>query len=530
MGNFNLILSILTIAVVMGVVLGGFAYLTLLERKISAWMQDRKGPNRVGPLGLLQPIADGVKFLLKEEVLPKHVDKLFYILGPAIATATALLALAVVPFGQTTTAPKLVNHWSELTKAEKEKALPIALAIVRTERSGTNWLDLSEDDREPAIAKAQNDLPARGRTIVLELMEAGTFDQLRKAPQFPEAAKDFPGLPPSVEKASPREDFWPQTVDERAYVLASDTVYASAPDEPTFVTAQAAYNDTYQFAIAPNLDIGIVFVFAVGSLNVYSIILGGWASNNKYSIFGGLRASAQVISYEIPMGMSILGVVLLAGSLNLEQIINYQVDHTWLVFYQPLAVILFITAVFAECNRLPFDLPECEQELVAGYHTEYSGMKFALFMIGEYTHMITTSFLVVILFFGGWQILPFVGDVGGSGVGGTILKLIVLCGKMFLFICFYMLVRWTLPRFRFDQLMGLAWKVLLPLALVNLVAVLVVKQLHWPPVVECIVLLLVSLGLLVGAGYLTQLMPKPPPPEPARFRLARMQAETATRA
>jgi NADH-quinone oxidoreductase subunit H len=377
MGNFSLFLSILTIAIVMGVVLGGFAYLTLLERKISAWMQDRKGPNRVGPLGLLQPIADGVKFLLKEEVVPKHVDKLFYILGPSIATATALLALAVVPFGKTTVAP----------------------------------------DRD-----------------------------------------------------------WPQTAQQET----------AASQERDF-----------------NAEV----------------------ANSKFSLFGALRASAQVISYEIPMGMSILGVVLLAGSLNLERIIQYQVDHTWLVFYQPLAAILFITAVFAECNRLPFDLSECEQELVAGYHTEYSGMKFALFMIGEYTHMITTSFLVVILFFGGWQILPFVGDVGGSGVGGVILKLAVLCGKMFLFICFYMLVRWTLPRFRFDQLMGLAWKVLLPLALVNLVAVLLIRQLDWTPWV----LLPVSLGLLVGAGWVATLMPKPPLAEPARHRLARMQAEAATR-
>src|SRR5262249_42207797 len=168
---------------------------------------------------------------------------------------------------------------------------------------------------------------------------------------------------------------------------------------------------------------------------------------------------------------------------------------------------LFVTAVFAECNRLPFDLPECEQELVAGYHTEYSGMKFALFMIGEYTHMITTSFLVVIMFFGGWQILPFIGDVRGTGVGGVILKLGVLCGKMFLFICFYMMIRWTIPRFRFDQLMGLAWKVLLPLTLANLVAVMVVRQLDWTPWV----LLPVSLLLLVGAAYMTLLMPKPAP-------------------
>jgi NADH-quinone oxidoreductase subunit H len=404
-GNFNLLWSILTIAIIMGAVLGGFAYLTLLERKISAWVQDRKGPNRVGPLGLLQPIADGGKFLFKEEVIPGRVDKLFYLLAPSIATGTALLALAVVPFGQTTVAP----------------------------------------ERE-----------------------------------------------------------WPQTVAEER------------EEKPNFEEEVTAYNATSQFVIAPNLDIGIVFVFAISSLNVYAIILGGWSSNNKYSVLGALRATSQVISYEIPMSLSILGVALLAGSLNLERIIDYQVHNGWTILYQPLAALLFVTAVFAECNRLPFDLPECEQELVAGYHTEYSGMKFALFMIGEYTHMITTSFLVMILFFGGWH-LPFLADAG------PIVKLLILCTKMFLFICFYMMVRWTLPRFRFDQLMGLAWKVLVPLTLLNLVGVLVIKQLGWSPWV----LLPVSLALLVGAGYVTVLMPKPVSMVPARYTLARMQAEAA---
>src|SRR5262245_3863337 len=412
-GNFNLLWSILTIAIIMGAVLGGFAYLTLLERKISAWVQDRKGPNRVGPFGLLQPIADGVKFLFKEEVVPGRVDKLFYLLGPCIATGTALLALAVVPFGQTTVAP---------------------------------------------------------------------------------------------------ERDWPQTVAEEQ----ANEAKRAQEEKPNFEEEVAAYNGTYQYVIAPNVDIGIVFVFAISSLNVYAIILGGWSSNNKYSVLGSLRATSQVISYEIPLSLSILGVVLLAGSLNLERIIDYQVHNGWTILYQPLAALLFVTAVFAECNRLPLDLPECEQELVAGYHTEYSGMKFALFMIGEYTHMITTSFLVMILFFGGWH-LPFLADAG------AIVKFLILFTKMFLFICFYMMVRWTLPRFRFDQLMGLAWKVLVPLTLLNLVAVLVLKQLGWSPWV----LLPVSLALLVGAGYVTVLMPKPVSMMPARYTLAHMQAEAA---
>ena len=418
--NFNLLLTLLTIAVVVGVVLGGFAYLTLLERWIAAWVQDRKGPNRVGPFGLFQPLADGGKFMLKEEVVPAHVDRLFYMLGPCIATMTALLAISVVPFGRTSSPPTLMDYRAKL-----------------------------RDDSQPAVP------------------------------------------------------IWPQTRSEEQAVLDADKKYAEEKGELTHEEKVDAYNGTYQFVIASHVDIGIVFIFAIGSLNVYAIILGGWSSNNKYSMLGSLRASAQVISYEIPMGMAVLGVLLLSGSLNLERLIDYQVQHGWNILYQPLAALLFVTAIFAECNRLPFDLPECEQELVAGYHTEYSGMKFALFMIGEYTHMITTSFLVMILFFGGWH-LPFLADVGG--IGGAILKLFILCGKMFLFILFYMLVRWTLPRFRFDQLMGMAWKVLLPLALVNLLAVLIVKQLDWTPWV----LLPVSLVILVGAAYITLLMPQPP--------------------
>jgi len=260
-----------------------------------------------------------------------------------------------------------------------------------------------------------------------------------------------------------------------------------------------------QFVIAPHVDIGIVFNFAVGSLAVYGIVLGGWSSNNKYSMLGALRSSAQLISYEIPLGMSVLGVMLVTGSLNLETIIDYQTKHGWNIIFQPLASLLFITSVFAECNRLPFDLPEAEQELVGGYHTEYSAMKFALFFLGEYTHMITTSFLVVVLFFGGWQFLPWVSLP--DGVTGIILKLLILAGKMALFIIFYMLIRWTLPRFRFDQLMGLTWKVLLPLALVNVVCVLFIKQFQlseW-------LLLPLSVALLIAITGLTLYMPRERP-------------------
>ena len=327
--GFSFWVTLILIAAVMGALQGTCAYLILAERKISAWAQDRLGPNRVGPWGTLQPIADGVKFLLKEEIIPANVDKLFYIVGPAVAISTALLAFAVVPFGPTTPPPTLLDYRKSLDNPEA-KPIPV----------------------------------------------------------------------------------WPQTREEENAILAADREHARRTDAKNYEEERTEYNDTIQFVIAPHVDIGIVFNFAIGSLAVYGIVLGGWSSNNKYSMLGSLRSSAQLISYEIPLGMSVLGIMLVTGSLNLEKIIDYQVHHGWNILFQPLAALLFVTSVFAECNRLPFDLPECEQELVGGYHTEYSAMKFALFFLGEYTHMITTSFLVVILFFGGWE-LPGVDRSAG---------------------------------------------------------------------------------------------------------------------
>jgi NADH-quinone oxidoreductase subunit H len=384
--------SLITIVVFLAVSMGIVAYLILLERKMAAWMQDRLGPNRVGPFGLLQPIADGLKFLFKEEIIPRHVDRLLYLLAPSIALMTALMAAAVVPFGPTTAPPEvpaiMYDFRDNATPAERERY-------------------------DQAVAAYEKEL--------------------------------------------------------------------------------AEYRAHYQFVIAPGIDIGILFTLAVGSLAVYGVILGGWSSNNKYSFLGGLRQSAQIISYEIPMGMSLVGVVLYAGSLNLESIIHYQAEHGWNAVFQPLAFILFLTSVFAECNRLPFDLSEAEQELVGGYHTEYSGMKFALFFLGEYMHMITTSLLLTTVFLGGWYFPGIAGPTSGVAI-----KLIVFIVKLFLFILLYMVVRWTIPRFRFDQLMGLAWKIFIPLALANLVCVMVVRELQWTPWL----LTLLSVALLVAAGFI----------------------------
>ena len=336
--------TLLTIGAALGAILGGVSYLIYVERKLAAFMQDRVGPNRVGPWGLFQPIADGMKFILKEDVIPAYVDMVLFVLGPCVAALTTMLAFAVVPFGPVDNAPSFVR-----------------------------------------------------------------------------------------------------------------------------------------FVIVPNVDIGIVFIFAVGSLAVYGIILGGWASNNKYSVLGSLRASAQVISYEIPLGMSVLGLALMAGTVNIEKLLMYQAEGGitgWFFWTQPLACLIFFTAALAESNRLPFDLVECEQELVGGFHTEYSSMKFALYFLAEYTHVITISFLTAILFFGGWH-FPGIAEPGSIGLLPMLLKLGVLLSKVFAVIIVIMLIRWTIPRFRFDQLMGLAWKVLIPLSMANVVAVMTVLQFGW---------------------------------------------------
>ncbi len=366
---------LLKIALVLVPGLTAVAYQILVERKIAAFAQDRLGPNRAGrdlrpprQLGFLKPVfdlvnwlaiygvwhalADGAKMILKEDVVPGHVNKPLFVLAPILAIITAVLAFAVVPFG------------------------PVGVG--------------------------------------------------------------------------------------------------SSPEN-------------FQFQIAPGVDIGILYIFAIGSLNVYAVILAGWASNNKYSFLGGLRSSAQLISYEIPLGLSILGVVLVAGSLDLGKIVAFQANTNllfflpdvfflpaWGIFIQPLAFLIFLVSAFAETNRLPFDLPESEQELVGGFHTEYSAMKFGMFFLAEYLHIITVSFLVVILFLGGWD-APFL-NVDQSGWIASLAKVAVLVAKVTMVILFMMWIRWTLPRFRYDTLMDVAWKNMIPLSLANLLFTAFVVQ------------------------------------------------------
>jgi len=330
---FDLVAALVKILVVAHIALALGAYMSLVERKVSAWMQDRIGPNRVGPVGLLQPIADGLKFMFKEDVIPGHVNKVLYVLAPAIVLVPAFLALAVIPFG------------------------------------------------------------------------------------------------PPVE------------------VLGRQV----------------------QLAIA-DLDIGILFVFAIASLGVYGIVLAGWASNSKYALLGGVRSSAQMISYEVSLGLSVVGVFMATESLRLTDVVTHQVDGVWNCFAQPIGFLVFVVCAFAETNRLPFDLPEAETELVAGYHTEYSSMKFAMFFLAEYTSMFVFSALMAVLFLGGWDI-PFVPQSALSALGnwGSLIGFAAFMLKALAFMFFYVWVRWTIPRFRYDQVMTLGWKVLLPLTLVNIV-------------------------------------------------------------
>ncbi|MBM3953408.1 MAG: NADH-quinone oxidoreductase subunit NuoH [Planctomycetes bacterium] len=353
--NATTIAALVKIGLLVGGLMTAAAYLVLLERWIAAWVQDRKGPNRVGiPLtdirlfGLGQPLADGLKIILKEDFTPSHVDRVLYHAAPLLILAASLAIFAAIPFGSVLP--------------------PLGLA----------------------------------------------------------------GLP-----------------------------------------------DPVPFLVAPGLDVGVLWVFALSSIAVYGVLLGGWASNNKYGFLGGLRSSAQLVAYEIPLGMGLLGVVLAAGSLRLDRIMEAQAaSGVWYAFAQPLGFVVFLVASFAEAARLPFDLPEAEQELVGGYHTEYSGIRLLLFLVAEFLHMITAAFLIVIMFLGGWHLWGVTGAGTEVTWAGALLRFAILSAKILGVIVFFMLVRWSWPRFRFDQLMNLAWKVMLPLGLANLVTVAAVEELR----------------------------------------------------
>lgn len=363
--NAQLIVSVVVILVVIHVILASVTFLIYVERKIAAYVSDRIGPNRTGfdfglpalkplkgVLGLGQSLADGLKFILKEDYSAKAVDKLLFTLAPAAIIVPALIGFAIIPWGGT---------W---------------------EVSGFT-------------------IPLLGWVI-----------------------------------------------------------------EPARV----------QVVGAP-VNAGIIYLLAVASIGIYGVVLGGWASNNKYSFLGSMRAAAQMISYEIPLGLSLLAVLLMAGSLLPWDIVNYQVHNGWLLFSQPVAAIIFLIAILAEANRLPFDNAESESDLVGGYHTEYSAMRFALFFLAEYAHMITSSAFFVLLFMGGWDPIPLFGHgsitpvdpAGAMGFLIVLVKVLIYFGKVGTLVVFFMFVRWTLPRLRYDQVMQMAWQAVIPISLVVVV-------------------------------------------------------------
>ncbi len=321
-GIFLVVLFVITLTVA--------AYSTYGERKVAAFMQDRIGPNRAGPFGLMQPLADGAKMFMKEDFVPKSANRVLYFLGPAIAMSTALITGVVIPWGGT-----------------------LKIGSVSINLQGTNP------------------------------------------------------------------------------------------------------------------EIGILFVFAMVGIGVYGIMLGGWASNNKYSLLGAVRAASQMVSYELAMGLSIVALVMMTGTLSLGGIVDYQVAHGWNILRQPLGFLIFIVCAFAETNRAPFDMPECETELVGGYHTEFSSMRMGFYLFSEYVNMFISSAVMATLYFGAYDV-PGLANSGWDPNIITLIGVAAMFAKTFFFIFFFMWVRWTLPRFRFDQLMNLGWKGLIPLAIVNI--------------------------------------------------------------
>jgi NADH-quinone oxidoreductase subunit H len=308
-------------------------YSTWAERKVAAWLQDRIGPNRAGPLGLFQPLADGLKLFSKEEFFPNTPNKFLFVVGPAIAMSTALMTSAVIPWG----------------------------------------------DRFHLF----------GRDILLQ---------------------------------------------------------------------------------ATDIDVALLYIFGVISVGVYGIMIGGWASNNKFSLMGAVRAASQMVSYEVAMGLSIIALLMMTGTLSLREISAQQSGLHWNVFYQPLSFLIFLICAFAETNRTPFDLAECESELIGGYHTEYSSMKMGFYLFAEYANMFISSTILAVLFFGGYNYPGMSWAIENWGVNiANVIGIAVLFVKICGFIFFYMWVRWTIPRFRYDQLMNLGWKILIPLSIINIV-------------------------------------------------------------
>ena len=439
-------------------ILGSVAYMILLERKIASWVQDRIGPNRVGfdfgiiPFlkgftfnGLGQPLADGLKFIFKEDYEPLGVDKILFTLAPGLMIFVIIISIAVIPWG---------GYLGE------QSTMDVPASAIGNPRAYI-------EQHLPVFEKLIGDPQPNGTK--------GTFTSA------------FSG------------------------------------------SAQFNYIHGWAFQIA-DLNIGVFYILAVLSLAVYGVVIGGWASNNKYSFLGALRATANMISYEIPLGLAVLTIVLMFGTLDLGVIVERQAHNwggflpAWNVFCQPLAFLMFLVCIHAEANRAPFDLAEAEQELVGGYHTEYSSMRFALFFLSEYAGMITTSAVCVALFFGGWDLPGLRGPIAEhpsvtSSLLVCLIRALVFYGKTMIVIFVFMWVRWSLPRFRFDQLMMMAWRALIPISLAGMLATAIVIACFPPGGRDydldingymALSLLGANIVVLVGSMWISRLLPPPP--------------------
>lgn len=420
--------------VIFQVMLGTAAYLILLERKIASWVQDRFGPNRVGPFGLLQPMADGLKMFTKEDYRSPGTDKWLFSFAPALMMLVVFVAMGVIPWGG-------------------------IIQGVRTFISPTP---------EMVAITANNVIPLGAS-------------------------------------------------------LHGSAVPTGNPNEYT-----ATYRMAFQIA---DVNVGVLYVVAILSLAVYSIVFAGWASNNKFSFLGGMRAAAQIISYEVPLGLCIITIVLMFGTLSLSEITAAQAHYwmgfipAWNIFCQPIAFLLFLVCLHAEANRAPFDLPEAEQELIAGYHTEYSSMRLGLLLMGEYIEMTVTSSVLVALFLGGWHFPGLTGDVDPANPAVTTSFLVILgrCAiyfaKVILVISLFMWVRWSLPRFRYDQLMNLAWRAFVPISLLMMLASAVVvyyfhqdggEKVLTVSGAEALALLAVNGGVIAFTAIMISILPSAP--------------------
>jgi NADH:ubiquinone oxidoreductase subunit H len=532
-------------------ILGAVAYMILLERKVASWVQDRLGPNRTGldfgilpfkflkrAFGFGQPLADGLKFVLKEDYKPKGVDTVLFTIAPIMIMIVMVMSIAVLPWGGAvrTTRDVEITGAAETNDLDAVKANVVASGEVQPIAPRTvPVFGIVQPQNEWWVTYDQTDAVGRTRRYT-------RFIDLNAHKGRDDAAVLKEHLPAGAVVVAPPIGN-PAATAPTSVATTTVPVAVEIRKDADGTLRHYAKDVSYQWIFAPGkLNIGVLYVLAILSLAVYGVVVGGWASNNKYSFLGGLRATANMISYEIPLGLVVLCVVVMFGTLDLAEMVDHQAGYwlgvipAWNAFSQPVAFVLFVICIHAEANRAPFDIAEAEQELVGGYHTEYSSMRFALFFLAEYAGMITTSAVCVAMFLGGWHLpwveylwpaLKGVVDPASPSVTDSVLACLVRAGVFFGktmgIIFLFMWVRWSIPRFRFDQIMMLAWRALIPISLALLAVTAVTIYLtaahtqpgEAPPRIlpfgEAAALFVANVVLVAGTLVVSRLLPAPPP-------------------